>query len=814
MAMYNYTPNTNYYGANETEEERRRREEQQMAADDAARLANIQMPAPPMVEQAGVAVAPVAPEPIKQTITYDPVSGEQRMKIEGNARDLSAENPLTPTLTMPGSVSPEQIDQQQQMEMAAQQREREAQAQMAQQQMPQAQVPEPQQQMPMPQLPEPGPGVQVAGPAQMPPQAQPYTGPGQGEEAQTVGQSQFAPTPAQQPVQKTPMDVFAEAAGDTSKLLQIYNDKNQSPELRRMAGREAGRMLDAETKRVEAEENVKNMSQSDIARMLRSKDEEGSWGKRVLFGLLNMQAAMAQEDAKLGIGAKYQSTSVNGTPVLVKVRADGKPMEGFDATTGKQLNNKELVAAVAQMTAVKGTEVEAGTYLDPTGKVPGNWVLERRPGGSVYRQVGTGAIATESQANALRKTGVQGTLGDQRARLIQEANIKLQGKAGEEAMAIQRQFNQLLIGQGLAPMQPGETPIIAPQIGGTAPSTAAQAAPAAPALAPDQIRRLQGDLAAVDSELSRLPANDSRRQIIQTERDKIVQQLGGVPAALPTGRRPTQQQLEAQGVATTEAAKTAPLVRREDEQSFVKYKNDDILPKADTGARLAGIRRDQISGPDGVLNNPEIAGLLSGTGGAAREFQNIFRDIVGGNFDKVDDMSTRIKSAGLDDRMKQVLQVQLQRQREVTPLLIREVAPVGAITDFEQRMAKEAGIDVLRQGLYASLTNLTRSQFQSDMAAYKSVFAERNPQLRTRAEFDRAWNAEKSRLDASYRQVYTDRAKYLGQYNRDGSNNNATIVAFRDHYPVPAFDQSTGQFRFNGFSRQAERAPLSSFERR
>jgi len=334
---------------------------------------------------------------------------------------------------------------------------------------------------------------------------------------------------------------------------------------------------------------------------------------------------------------------------------------------------------------------------------------------------------------------------------------------------------------------------------------------------------LQGDLTSLNSELSRIPAGDSRRGIIETERNRVLQQLGmpAAPAPVAAGRatgRPTQQQLEAQGAAgtagATEAAKTPQLIARADQEAFIKYKNEDLLPKADSGAKLAGIRRDQISGPDGILNNPEIAGLLSGTGGAAREFQNIFRDIVGGNFEKVDDMSTRIKQAGLDERTKQVLQVQLQRQREVTPLLIREVAPVGSITDFEQRMAKEAGIDVLRQGLYASLTNLTRSQFQSDMAAYKSVFAERNPQLRTRQEFDRAWNAEKSRLDASYRQVYSDRAKYLGQYNRDGSNNNATIVAFRDHYPVPTFDQSTGQFRFSGFSRKAERAPLSSFERR
>jgi hypothetical protein len=369
----------------ESEEERRRREAEQLAADDAARLAKLQLAAPPMAQQPAVPVAPVAPEPIKQTITYDPASGEQRMKIEGNARDLSAANPLTPTLTMPGAVSPEQIDQQQQMEMAAQQRDREAQvqAQMAQQQQQQAAVEQQReaQAQAQAQLPQPGPGVQVAGPAQMPPPAQ-YFGPGQGEEAQTVGQAPPAQQPAQQPVQKTPMDVFTEAAGDTSKLLQIYNDKNQSPELRRMAGREAGRMLDAETKRAEAEDQVKTMSQTDIARLLRSKSEEGSWGKRILFGLLNMESAMKAEDAKLGIGAKWQATNLNGNPVLVKVRADGIPMEGIDATTGKTLGNKELVGAVANISVMKGTQAAGATRVrDSKGT---EWSVVPTTTGSIF----------------------------------------------------------------------------------------------------------------------------------------------------------------------------------------------------------------------------------------------------------------------------------------------------------------------------------------------------------------------------------------------------------------------------------------------
>jgi hypothetical protein len=163
--------------------------------------------------------------------------------------------------------------------------------------------------------------------------------------------------------------------------------------------------------------------------------------------------------------------------------------------------------------------------------------------------------------------------------------------------------------------------------------------------------------------------------------------------------------------------------------------------------------------------------------------------------------------------MKQVLQVQLQQQREVTPLLIREVAPVGAITDFEQRMAKEAGVDITRQGLYAGMTNLTRSAFQSDIAAYKAVFKSNNPQLQTREQFDRAWNQEKARLDSVYRRVYEDRARYIGQYNKDGSNNNATVVAFRDHYPVPQFNQETSQWEFKGYSKNALRPKLKEFER-
>lgn len=92
-AMGNYTGD---YGAvdpmAETEEERRLR--LQREAQAAA-----QTPAPPPAP-----VAPTAekPRPVKQTITTDPRTGQQTMKIEGSVQDLSSANPNTPTVMPPG----------------------------------------------------------------------------------------------------------------------------------------------------------------------------------------------------------------------------------------------------------------------------------------------------------------------------------------------------------------------------------------------------------------------------------------------------------------------------------------------------------------------------------------------------------------------------------------------------------------------------------------------------------------------------------------------------------------------------------------
>ena len=80
--MGDYAPVDPY--AQETEEEKRLR--LQREADEAAR-------------------AQAAATPVKETRIIDPRTGEVKLKIEGNERDLSAANPNTPTVVKPGDYS-------------------------------------------------------------------------------------------------------------------------------------------------------------------------------------------------------------------------------------------------------------------------------------------------------------------------------------------------------------------------------------------------------------------------------------------------------------------------------------------------------------------------------------------------------------------------------------------------------------------------------------------------------------------------------------------------------------------------------------
>lgn len=799
--------------------------------------------------------------PVKQTITTDPTTGQQTMTISGDVRDLSPQNPRTPTVlpVSPDMAAVRQVESgNRDFTPAGQPVTSPRGAMFASQVMPstaaapgfgvrpaQAQTPEEYNrvgqdyynamlqryggdrekalaaynagpgrvdqnlqanagQLNTAQLPRETQGyvprvldkiisglipsaqaaevprapVQPTAPAPVAPTAPQMAPQGQVTPAQIspVGAPATMPAPgAPTPAVTNYDDMLAKSLTDDKIRNQLITDPNTPAMYRRAAIANEQAAVQQQRDQQDAQKKAQEIIQTGNGReFAKAMKEEGSLLKAIFFGYAGAQDLARNELNKMGYGGKWESAmDENGQRALIKYRADGMPQEGFDQT-GRPLSTQELAAFGTSAGALAKAETGKTLFRDPTGAIPGIITATYVPGQ-------TTPIYTNQQGQRVRPASLTPITA---ATDVQSAYQTGYARAGGTAQGTQT-------AEGLQ-----TTPLAAPPGIAGVPGTAG--APGTPT-APVQPGAVTAPTATPGVQVS--PQGGVTPQRV----DGVVSALPATATARPTtGTGP---------VAPVYQQKQNIAINEKDREAFVKYTNDDLIPKADAGSKLAGIRRDQIAGPDGVLNNPEIAGLLSGTGSKAREFQNLFRDIVAGNFEKVDDMSSRIKATGLDPRMKEVLQIQLQRQREVTPLLIREVAPVGSITDFEQRMAKDAGVDITRQGLYASLTNLTRNQFQSDMAAYKAAFKANNPQLQTREQFESAWQTEKARLDAVYKRVYEDRARYIGKYNADGSNNNATVVAFRDHYPVPQFNQETKQWDFKGYSRNALKPKLSEFER-
>ena len=159
---------------------------------------------------------------------------------------------------------------------------------------------------------------------------------------------------------------FTAASKDPRKLLDLHNDQNLTPEQRTLAGKQAQTLLNQQMGETRGKEELAGMSEMEIARMLKSKTEEGSFAKLLLLGFVSPTLAL-KEANKLGLNDQWEKTTVGGEPILFKTR-DGVPIEGYNGTTGSKLGGKELIAAAAQSAAGKVT-TGAEFFQDKAGNV-------------------------------------------------------------------------------------------------------------------------------------------------------------------------------------------------------------------------------------------------------------------------------------------------------------------------------------------------------------------------------------------------------------------------------------------------------------
>ena len=273
------------------------------------------------------------------------------------------------------------------------------------------------------------------------------------------------------------------------ELMKFAFDANTPDYLKQRAKDQLVQSYDSQKKQSEATKVIPSMNQNEVARAMTKKSEGnsvGDWVQYLLFKHVGLTDLANQKGEQLGIGHKWAQSSItdaDGTDIAVELQttASGKVLGG-NRLDGTPLTAKELNAA-GGMLGNKDYDIVGGTFVnDKTGEV-----------GTVYRSKTNPSkqfVQTDNGRKPLTgfrpQTG-SGTAADQRNKLIQDMNIKLQGKTLEQQMTIQQDYNKLLVGQGLAPLQPNDTPLVAPQIAGgptVAGAPAAMPAPGAPAAAP------------------------------------------------------------------------------------------------------------------------------------------------------------------------------------------------------------------------------------------------------------------------------------------------------------------------------------------
>jgi len=802
-----YMPVDPYMG--ETEEERRRRLEAEAAAA---------MP-PPAPEP--VAPEPVSSTPVKQTITYDPETGEQRMKIEGSVNDLSAANPMTPTVLTPGG---------------------DTMAQPPAPVMPEAPAPAPvaqeQRQMPpgvemvdgkLKLAPiEIGEGVQLAGPmvagavqsknttglnapkletgtgpTQIPsgmpaPAAAPAAAPATGQNARDDLLARMAPTFESR---------FAEASDNDAKLATIYNDPNLTKEQKQVVGIALRDQLNKQVGQERAKQELAGMSENDIARLLKSKSEEGSWAKMLLLGFISPDLA-GKEAAKLGLNDKWAVGSTqDNKPFLYKTR-DGIPIEGYDSTSGKRMGEKELIGAVGA--AAGNIDIVGGTYVSDTLKdangqpLVGRVVSDKKTGQS-YIQTDEG----RKPMSGFRPQSSGGSLDAQRVAQIQRQNIdlagdwaklqmKVQGAAPEAANKFLGEFNAKYRTNYPLSSISGAPPQISMETGQMTTIPAAGITSVAPA-----VETTGGG----GGKATNAGGGGSTTSGRTTNAGGGTTNAGGGGGVRVGGGGGSPADVALNTELRGEAAKKDIQVQGARSESFNKYVDETITPDAINGDSISSTRKQQFE----LFNRPgvdvgKIFGVANGAGSAPGDQRwTMFRDVLLGKISEpADQIRERAAALGLNREEQSVAVEYAIMNADINSKTLKSTAGSSQVSDAEQKLNQARNVDITKVPMLGGYNAMAQSQFAGDLAKYRGDWATTAKASNT-AELERLWRREKDSIN----KLYLDSARQRVEYITKMGSTSAAIKEGYKLYPVPRYDPTLN----NGQGGWINKKPIGSYER-
>ena len=154
------------------------------------------------------------------------------------------------------------------------------------------------------------------------------------------------------------------------QLLNLSKDPTLPDWLKERSRNRAADLIIEQRQDAKAQKEVADLDENKIARLLRERKGEGSRMKGMLYAAFGLTDLANEEKYKLGIGTD-KSDMIGDQPVIVKVAANGKAIDGINTNTGKELTAKEIAAYNSNLGGAlgKGASVSAEVYIDQkTGK--------------------------------------------------------------------------------------------------------------------------------------------------------------------------------------------------------------------------------------------------------------------------------------------------------------------------------------------------------------------------------------------------------------------------------------------------------------
>lgn len=690
----------------ETEEERRRRLEQEAAA-----------------QRQKVS----APTPVKQTITTDPITGEQKMTITGSPQDLSAANPLTPTImpvappaamapvdysllpqdmTQPGLASqiqtlPKTPDQQ----IAAQDIRPVAAPVTA----------------PAPVAPEmvgQQADIRRADNAMMPPQPAPVSPTPAPVETPALGQGIMPgetagiPTTAAGGIDYD--NILLGAQGNNKIRNKMISDTTTPPMYRRAAIAQEELDLRKQNELNKATQQAQEMIATGNGRaMAAAMKQEGSFLKAALFSALGAKDLARNELDKLGFTSGKWQTVVNdkGEKALINVRQDGMPTRGFNEA-GQELAPEQLVAFGTQVG--KAAYQKGETFVDTQGNAfaqsynPNTNTFQYQPIGHTNKPVGRLTRSTQSAQLGAEQAAAK-TMATKQVQLrmdpIIEAAKKGAGFLGEFNAKYGTNFK--IAGQDTA----GQ-PII------------------------------------VDSTNNQIVTPDANGVVTATTQTTTAAPTAGT--ARVGGQTPAQ--VAAGQEVATDVAKTA---GQEAAKSVEKLSND-VAQTADAAGQTAAVARRIRST---ITQNPQIAGILTKRNDKGIDLITAslaFIDQGLGGSEAIEAAAKQMNFTADEVRIYDQIKGDLT---ELSLARARENKGQGTFTDFERRLFAQTTGDIARNPGRAIQYRMEIFEYAADKAQRKSEFIEdyrvKNPRA-TSGQIQAAWRRENKRFDEEFEKRMQD----------------------------------------------------------